>query len=116
MLAVEENGEIPDEGKNKDREVNFYMMVYVETTNGKTIGIKCDRRQSIVRIMDDVARKTRIPKDLQYLVNQGKAMNEKKTFEESNIEAETTIEMTLRPQGGMKNHEPMASAGTKRDK
>ena len=54
MLAVEENGKISDEGKNKDREVNFYMTVYVKTINGKTVSIKCDRRQSIVRIMDDV--------------------------------------------------------------
>ena len=44
--------------------------------------------------MDDVERKTRIPKDLQHPVHQGKALSEKKTPEESNIEAEETIEMT----------------------
>ena len=36
-----------------------------------------------------------------YLVHQGKVMNEKKTIEENNIGAETTIEMSLRLLGGM---------------
>ena len=35
MLAVEENGKISDEGKNKDREVNFYMTVYIKTDQRK---------------------------------------------------------------------------------
>ena len=36
-----------------------------------------------------------------YLVHQGKVMNEKRTMEENNIRAETTIEMSLRMLGGM---------------
>ena len=46
--------------------------------------------------------KTSIPRDITYLVHQGKVLNDKKATEENNIEAEATIEMSLRLLGGMK--------------
>ena len=45
--------------------------------------------------------RTAIPRDNTYLTHQGKVLNDKKTIEESNIEAETTIEMSPRLLGGM---------------
>ena len=75
------------------------MTVYVKTINGKTISIKCDKKQKAATFSDEVERRSSIPRGMTYLVHQGKVMNEKK--EENNIGAETTIEMSLRLLGGM---------------
>ena len=81
----------------------------------KTISIKCDRRQNATRIMEIVQRKTLIPRDQLYLVNQGKVFNDKKTKEESNIEGGATIEMFLRIMGVMKKEELMETSETEED-
>ena len=115
MLATEENDKIFGGGMAKDRDVNSYMTIYVRIISGKTLSIKCDRRQTIARILDDVERKTTIQQHVFYLANQGKALSDKKTIEESNIEAGTTIEMSMRLQGGMKKDETMAPVETEED-
>ena len=87
------------------------MSVYVKTISGKTISFKCDRRQNAKRIMEIVERKTSIPRDQIYLVNQGKVLKDKKTIEESIIEAGATIEMSLRIiMGGMEKEELMETS------
>ena len=116
MHFVEENYTICNDGMNEVNEKLFYMTVYVRTISGKTISIKCDKRQGITRVKDEIERRTNIPKALQPLVNQGKTLGERKTIEESNIKDETTLEMTLRLQGGMKEDEMMTSAGSAEDK
>ena len=40
--------------------------------------------------------RTAIPQGKTYLTHQGNVLDDKKTIEESNIETETTIEMSLR--------------------
>ena len=45
--------------------------------------------------------RTAILRSFTYLTYQGKVLNDKKTIEECNIEAETTIAMSLRIFGGM---------------
>ena len=92
-LATEENRKIFDEGMIKDRVENLNISVYL------TISIKCDSRQNATRIME---RKTLIPRDQLYLLNEGKVLSDKKTVEEINIKAGATIEMSLRIMGGMK--------------
>ena len=92
------------------------MTVYVRTISGKTISIKCDKRQGITRIKDEIERRTKIPKALQHLVNQGTTVSERKTIEGSNIKNETTLEMTLRLQSGMKEDEMMTSAESAEDR
>ena len=77
------------------------MTVYVRTINGKTISIKYDRQQKAATILETVERKTLITRDVMYLVNQGKMLNDKKTIEEHNIGTETTNEMFVRVLGGM---------------
>ena len=91
------------------------MTVYVRTNRGETISIECDRRQNATRKMETVERKTLIPRDQLYLVNQGKVLKDKNTIEESNIEAGATIEMSLRTVGGMKKEELMDSSETAED-
>ena len=98
------------QGMNKEDEKFFYMTVYVRTISGKTISIKCDKRQGITRIKDEIERKTKIPKAVQHLVSQGKSLSGKKTIEESNTS------MTLRLQGGTKEDEMMTSARTSEDR
>ena len=100
-LAVEESGTIFNEGMNNEREKYFYMTVYVRTINGKTTSIRCNRSQNITRIKDEVDRNTKMPKALQHLSNQGKALSERKNIQENNI----INEMTLGLQGGMKEDE-----------
>ena len=68
---------------------------------------KCNKRNGIVE------RKTLIPRDQLYLVNQGKVLNDKKTMEESSFEAGATIEMSLN--GGMKKEELMETSETEED-
>ena len=63
-----ENCENPSEGMNENRD----EAVYVKSINGKTTRIQCDKEQGIVRIKDEVERKTMTPKDLQHFVNQEK--------------------------------------------
>ena len=86
------------------------------TISGKTTSIRCDRRQSTTRIKDELERKTKVPKALQHLSNQGKTLSERKTIQESNILNEATLEMTLGLQGGMKEDEMMTSAGSVEDR
>ena len=52
-------------------------------------------------ISDEVERRSSIPRDMTHLVHKGKMMSEKKTIKENNIEAEATIEMSLRFLGGV---------------
>ena len=82
-----------------------YMTVYVKTINGKTVSMKCNRKQRAATISDEVEIRSSIPRGMTYLVHQGKVMNEKKTIGEHNVGAETTIEMSLRLVGVMKKGE-----------
>ena len=84
-----------------------YMTVYVKMIYEKTISIKCDRNMTAAVISDEVEGRSSIPRDMIYLVHKRKKMSEKKTIKESNIEAEATIEMSLRLLGGMEKNEQM---------
>ena len=73
-----------------------YMTVYVKMINGETISKKYHRNMTAAVISDEVERRSLIPRDMTYLVHKGKMLSEKKTIKENNIEAEATIEMSLR--------------------
>ena len=83
------------------------MTIYVKTINGKTTSIKCEGKMTAAVISDEVERRSSIPRDMTYLVHRGKVMSEKETTKENNIEAEATIEMSLRRLGGMEKNEQM---------
>ena len=72
------------------------MTIYVRASSGKTISIKCYKKQKAASILEKVERRSLIPRGMTYLVHQGKVMSGKKTIEENNIRTETTIEMSLR--------------------
>ena len=44
-ITTGEIGKITIEGMYKEHIIYFYMTVYVRTNSGKTISIKCDKRQ-----------------------------------------------------------------------
>ena len=89
---------------------------HVRTSSGKTISIKCDKKRKAVSILDEVERRSTIPRSITYLVSHGKVLNEKTTIEESNIGTETTIDMSLRLQGGMEKSELMDTLESEEDR
>ena len=91
-------------------------MIYVKTINGKTISIKYEGKQTAAVISDEVERRPLIPRGMTYLVHKGKVMFEKKTIEGNNIEAEATLEMSLRLLRGMEMNEQMDTHETEEDR
>ena len=83
------------------------ITIYVRTSSGKTISIKCDKKRKLVSIVDEVERRSTIPRSTTYLVHHGKVLNEKRTMEDNNIGTETTIDMSLRLLGEMEKSELM---------
>ena len=69
------------------------MTVYVKTISGKQS--ESNVAKGRYRI-GKIELRTAIPQGFTYLTHQGNALDDKKTIEESNIETETTIEMSLR--------------------
>ena len=109
MHSIEASGktiaELEDEiEKNK-------ITIYVSTSSGKTISIKCDKKQKTTIISDEVERRSLIPRDMTYFVYQGKVMKEKKIIEENN-----TLEMSLRLLGGMEKNEQIDTPETEEDR
>ena len=90
------------------------MTIYVKTINGKTISIKCEGKMTATVISEEVERRSSIPRDVTYLVHKGKVMSE--TIKENNIEAEATLEVSLRLLGGMEKNEQMDTHETEEDR
>ena len=104
------------EKENDDLLEETFMTIYVKTINGKTISIKCEGKMAAAVISDEVERRSSIPRDMTYLVHKGTVMSEKKTIKENNIEAEATIEMSLRLLGGMEKNEQMDTHETEEER
>ena len=75
--------------------------MYVNTISGKTIRIKCDKKQKADTVSKTFGMRTATPLGITYLTHQGKMLKNKKTIEENNIEVESTIEMSMRLLGRM---------------
>ena len=110
IVDIEDNNEENDNTPEKIHEV-----IYVKTINGKTISAKHHRNMTAAVILDEVERRSLIPRDMIRLVHKGKMTSEKKSMKENNIEAKETIEMSLRLLGGMEVNEQM-DTHTKRKK
>ena len=110
-MGIEYNTE-----ENDDMLEENYMTVYVKMIYEKTISIKCDRNMTAAVISDEVERRSSIPRDMMRLVHTGKMLSEKKTMKENNVEAEATIEMSLRLLGGMEMNEQMDTHETEEDR
>ena len=93
-IPTKVNGKNTTEPEREDEFEENYMTVYVKTITGKTITIKRDKKQKAGTISGKIEVRTAIPRGITCL-------NDKKTMEESTIEAEPTIEMSLRLLGGV---------------
>ena len=93
-VGIEYNNEF--EKENDDILEENYMTVYMKMIYEKRISIKYDRNWTAAVILDEVERRSSITRGMIRVVHKGKILSEKKTMKEHNIEAEATIEMSLR--------------------
>ena len=111
IASIEDN----DEERNNTPEV-INEVIYVKTINGKTISTRQHRNMTAAVILEEVERRTLVPRDMIRLVHKGKMISEKKSMKENNIEAKETIEMTLRLLGGMEVNEQMDTVETEEER
>ena len=79
----------------------------MKTINGKTISTRHHKNMTPAVILEEVERRTLVPRDMIRLVHKDKMISEKKSMKANNIEAKETIEMSLRLLGGMEVNEQM---------
>ena len=106
--------DIDEEHDDAPEEIN--EAIYVKTINGKTISARYYKNMTAAVILQEVERRTMIPRDMIRLVHKGKMISGKKSMKENNIEAKETIEMSLRLLGGMDVSEQMDTHETEEDR
>ena len=92
----EKNDDVLEENNSK---------IYVKTINKKTISICYYDSMKAAVILEEVERRTAIPRDMTRLTHKGKDINEKKSMKDNNIDTNETIEMSMRLLGGMEVNE-----------
>ena len=92
------------------------LKIYVKTINKKTISIYYRDSMKAAVLLEEVERRTEIPKDMTRLTHKGKDINEKKSMKENNICTNETIEMSMRLLGGMEANEQMDTRETDEDR
>ena len=102
--------------EHDDTPEEFNEAIYVKTINGKTISTKYYRNMTAAVILQEVERRTLVPRDMIRLVHKGKMKSGEKSMKENNIEAKETIEMSLRLLGGMDVSEQMDTHETEEDR
>ena len=102
--------------EHDDTPEEFNEAIYVKTINGKTISTKYYRNMTAAVILQEVERRTLVPRDMIRLVHKGKMISGEKSMKENNIEAKETIEMSLRLLGGMDVSEQMDTHETEEDR
>ena len=101
IVDIEDNN---DENDNTPEEI--HEVIYVKMINGKTISTRHHRSMTPAVILDEVERRSLIPRDMIRSGAQGYiTISEKKSMKENKIEAKETIEMSLRLLGGMEVNE-----------
>ena len=80
------------------------------------ISTRHHRNMTAAVILDEIQRRSLIPRDMIRLVQKGKMISGEKTMKENNIEAKATIEMSLRLLGGMEVNEQMDTHETEEDR
>ena len=103
----EKNDDVLEENNSK---------IYVKTINKKTISICYYDSMKAAVILEEVERRTAIPRDMTRLTHKGKDINEKKSMKDNNIDTNETIEMSMRLLGGMEVNEQMDTHETDEDR
>ena len=108
-------GNIEDNDEERDNTPEeIHEVIYVKTINGKTISTRHHKNMTAAAILEEVERRTLIPRDMIRLVHKGKMISEKKSMKANNIEAKETIKMSLRLLGGMEVNEQMDTRNGRR--
>ena len=102
---TETSGKITTELEHEDELEENSMTVYVKTISGKTISIKCDKKQKEDTVSKKVDMKTSIFQHITFLVHQGKVLNDKKTVEENNIWSRSYDRNVSEIVGGMEEND-----------
>ena len=90
-------GNIEDNDEERDNTPEeIHEAIYVKTINGKTISTRYYKYMTAAVVLEEVERRTLVPRDMIRLVHKGKMISGKKSMKENNIEAKETIEMSLR--------------------
>ena len=66
----------------------IHEIIYVKMINGKTISTRHHRNMTAAVILDEVERRSLIPRDMIRLVHKGKMISEKKSMKENNTRSE----------------------------
>ena len=111
FVDIVNNTEVNDDVLEKNN-----LTVYVKTINKKTISICYYDSMKAAVMLEEVERRTTIPRDMTRLTHKGKAINGKKSMKDNNIKANETIEMSLRLLGGMEVNEQMDTHETEEDR
>ena len=111
FVDIVNNTEMNDDVLEKNN-----LTVYVKTINKKTISICYYDSMKAAVMLEEVERRTTIPRDMTRLTHKGKAINGKKSMKDNNIKANETIEMSLRLLGGMEVNEQMDTHETEEDR
>ena len=111
FVDIVNNTEVNDDVLEKDN-----LTVYVKTINKKTISICYYDSMKAAVVLEEVERRTTIPRDMTRLTHKGKSINGKKSMKDNNIKANETIEMSLRLLGGMEVNEQMDTHETEEDR
>ena len=106
--------DIDEEHDDAPEEIN--EAIYVKTINGKTISARYYKNMTAAVLLEEVERRTTVPRDMIRLVHKGKMISGNKSMKENNIEAKETIEMSLRLLGGMDVSEQMDTRETEGDR
>ena len=88
----------------------------MKTINGKTISTRYYKNMAAAVILEEIERRTQVPRDMIRLVHKGNTISGKKSMKQNNIEAKETIEMSLRLLGGMEASEQMDTHKTEEDR
>ena len=111
FVDIVNNTEVNDDVLEKNN-----LTVYVKTINKKTISICYYDSMKAAVMLEEVERRTTIPRDMTRLTHKGKAINGKKSMKDNNIKANETIEMSMRLLGGMEVNEQMDTHETEEDR
>eukprot|EP00906_Rhabdomonas_costata_P027134 RCo038581 len=76
------------------------MQLFVKTLTGKTVAINVDGKDSVADVKSKIFSLEGIPEDLQCLIFGGKQLLDESTLEESGVEQECILNLTVRLLGG----------------